>query len=477
MLTNLEFLEPGQYFPPASESERLEMYRNNKDLFESKHAEVYAENLKRIERVISNFGEVISYPVVVNFQRLISLKCADLLLGEAPIITSSKQTSVDTIADNSDLINTAYQAAIDVSRYGDGLFYVRKAADKGVIELSQPPMWFPVVSEYSVKDIVNHVLAWVNNGKLTVQIHSKGSYEEKAYSVERGTILKELTSAKDKLGNIYALPRTIQTGLDDFAVVQIPNVITSDRCTGMDDYTDVDSIVADLMVRVGQIDRILDKHASPSMSGPQASLERDPVSGEWRLKAGNYFPRETKEDPEVAYITWDGQLEANFKQVERLTNLLYTISETGSAIFGDMSTPTGEIPSGSALKRLMISPLAKVTRIRNHFDTGLKKALVLCSQLGGKGVTKLEYKDITIKWQDGLPSDELETSEILKNRTAGKATMSVHRALVTYDTMSEQDADEESARIQDDDAAAMPLMIPEAARGEESEPVGDSEAE
>ncbi len=466
MLTNLGFLEPGQSFPPASESERLEMYRNNKDLFESKHAEVYAENLKRIERVISNFGEVISYPVVVNFQRLISLKCADLLLGEAPIITSSKQTSVDTIADNSDLINTAYQAAIDVSRYGDGLFYVRKAADKGVIELSQPPMWFPVVSEFSVKDIVNHVLAWVNNGKLTVRIHAKGSYETRAYSIERSTILKEIE------------PRTVvQTGLDDFAVVQIPNVITSDRCTGMDDYTDVDSIVADLMVRVGQIDRILDKHASPSMSGPQASLERDPVSGEWRLKAGNYFPRETKEDPEVAYITWDGQLEANFKQIERLTNLLYTISEMGSAIFGDMSTSTGEIPSGSALKRLMISPLAKVTRIRNHFDTGLKKALVLCSQLGGKGVTKLEYKDITIKWQDGLPSDELETSEILKNRTAGKATMSVHRALVTYDTMSEQDADEESARIQDDDAAAMPLMIPEAARGEESAPVEDSEAE
>lgn len=474
MLTDLSFIATGQQFPPPCESGRMTMYNNNKLLFECEHADVYEEELRRIERVIGNFGEIVSYPVIANYQKLISLKTADLLLGESPKITSSKQTSVDAITDNSDLINLAYQIAIDVSRYGDGLFNIRKVGDKGNIGISQPPIWYPIVSDENAKEIIYHVLAWQTNGKLKVQIHEKGFYTERAFDIDMGTISKEIFSDKDSKGVAYTLPRVIQTGLDDFAVVQVSNVTTSDRCTGYDDYTDIDSIVSDLMVRVGQIDRILDKHASPSMSGPATALERDPVSGEYRLKAGNYFPRESSEEPNVDYITWDGQLEANFKQIEKLTNLLYTISEMGSAIFGDTQTNTGQIASGTALRRLMISPLAKVARIRNHFDSALKKALVLCSQLGGKGVTKLDYKDITIKWQDGLPADDLEVSEILKNRTAGKATMSVKRALTTYDTMSEEDADEEAALIADEEAAAMPLAIPEAARGEESEPIEET---
>jgi len=142
-----------------------------------------------------------------------------------------------------------------------------------------------------------------------------------------------------------------------------------------------DSIIADLMVRIGQIDRILDKHASPSMSGPASALEKDPVSGEYRIKAGNYFTRESTEDPAPGYIVWDGQLEANFKQVEKLINMLYTISEMGSALFGDLMSSTGQVPSGSALKRLMISPLAKVNRIRMRFDQLSKRQSLFAASL------------------------------------------------------------------------------------------------
>lgn len=479
MLTNLDFLKAGNKFPPDSEYDRLEMYTTNKALFETKHADVYKEDFKRIERVIGNFSDVVSYPVILNFQKLMSLKIADLLVGEPPQITagdagSAEQQTVDSINDKSDLINTLYNSLLDVSRYGDGLLYIREDIDGGVIDLTQPPLWFPVVSADNVKKILYHVLAWTvetkdsyNNPRkrLKIQIHENGQFEEREHEFDDGKTIGKQTMP----------PRMVKTKIKGNAIIQISNTTTSDRATGLDDYTDVDSIIAELMVRVGQVARILDKHASPSMSGPQTALERDEVTGEWRLKAGNYFTRMNNDDPDVKYITWDGQLEANFKEIEKLTNFLYTISEMGSALFGDMSANVGQVPSGTALRRLMIAPLAKVNRIRMRLDKKVKEAIISCSQIGGKGIMDLTNTPITITWRDGLPADPIEEATIMKTRTGDKATMSQYRALKTYDGMTDADAEEELARIQDEEAAITPTNPAPFSGGEPSEPIDDEE--
>ena len=450
MLTNLNWLEVGKKFPPDSEIARLEMYHTNKALFECRHAEVYAEDLKRIERVIGNFGEVVSYPVILNFQKLISLKVSDLLLGEPPQFQAKnegQQGTIDDIIDRSNTVNTSQQVVIDASRYGDGLFYIRKEGDKGIIDLTNPLVWFPIVNPDNAREVTNHVLAWTyengDNKYLKTQIHYKGYYDEMLFEVLGSTISKKIEETKN-----------IKTGLDDFAVIQVPNIRTSDRATGYDDYTDIDSIISEIIVRVGQIAKILDKHASPSMSGPSAALEKDIVTGEYRLKSGNFFPRDTKEDPPVEYITWDGQLEANFKQIDKLINLLYTISEMGSAIFGDLTSGTGQVPSGTALKRLMVSPLAKVNRLRMRLDPALKKAIALCSQLGGP---KIAIGDISINWQDGLPGDAWEEAQIIEKRTAGAPTMSMKRVLTQYDGMTEDAAAEEVDRINEESMMQSPV--------------------
>jgi hypothetical protein len=54
VLTDLKWLNRGEMFPPKCERERLEMYANNKALFEGEHADVYEEDLKRIERVMGS---------------------------------------------------------------------------------------------------------------------------------------------------------------------------------------------------------------------------------------------------------------------------------------------------------------------------------------------------------------------------------------------------------------------------------------
>ncbi|MEF2919311.1 MAG: hypothetical protein U0O22_02445 [Acutalibacteraceae bacterium] len=58
--------------------------------------------------------------------------------------------------------------------------------------------------------------------------------------------------------------------------------------------------------------------------------------------------------------------------------------------------------------------------------------------------------EITIKWNDGLPSDPVEDAEIANIRTGGKATLSQYTAIKRLDKMSDEDADTELEMIRGD---------------------------
>lgn len=464
MLTSLDFLKVGAKFPPESEKNRLNKYHKNRMIFEGYHEQVYAESFKRISRVIGNFEEVVSYHVISNFQKLISLKIADFLLGEAPKITcgddnSKHQKAIDTIKDNSDLINTCYSAAIDVSRYGDSVFNVYLDEEgKGIIDITEPSFYFKVVDAKNKRKIKYHVLAstyeveeaggiFSKNKKvkyLNYQIHSKGFYEEATYKLNDNCVIDTVIEPL----------RKVDTGLADFAVVPIHNILTSDRVYGIDDYTDLDSVISEIEVRLSQISKILDKHAEPSMQGPETALEQD-NNGRWTFKAGNYFAKNPEDGP-VEYITWDAQLDANFKQIEKLINILSVVSEMGSALF-DNEQKQGQIASGTALRRMMISPLAKVNRVRMRFDSSLKKAIKLCSQLGGEGVVDLSKEKINIFWNDGLPGDPVEEANVMAIRTGNKATLSQYSAIQRLDSLNDEDTQKELEAIKQDEVNNNPL--------------------
>ena len=71
---------------------------------------------------------------------------------------------------------------------------------------------------------------------------------------------------------------------------------------------------------------------------------------------------------------------------------------------------TGPAASGSALKRQLLAPLAKVNRIRSLWDGALKDAIEGAAALevayGVPGAVPLE--DVSIEWRDGLPEDPVE---------------------------------------------------------------------
>ena len=57
MLYDLNFLEKGKIFPPYSEMERLEGYRQNKLLFEHRLQDVFVPYLERIRQILNKFND------------------------------------------------------------------------------------------------------------------------------------------------------------------------------------------------------------------------------------------------------------------------------------------------------------------------------------------------------------------------------------------------------------------------------------
>lgn len=421
MLTSLSFLDPGQPWPPETEKERLNKYRDNELLFEAQHDKVY-KNWTRLIRA----DRMSTLEIVLNWPKRLSLLWADLLLGEPPRITAGEVGSAEstTYQDikkrNPKLYKSLYESAIDVSRFGDGLLKIRHDGKRSIIESQTPRVWFPVVKRDNIKEVVAHVLAYtyVEEEKLLMGMGTRKTAFLKAEIHEKGKITTRVMRLKDKdsfpkISTQAVDDVVVLTGVDDFLVVQIPNVTTTSSVFGFDDYTDIDTLVQERDIRFAQIARILDKHSDPNMYGPASALEPDPVTGETTFVAGGkFFPVEEGDSP-PGYVVWNAQLDNAFLELERLLEEFYSISETSPAAFGQLKA--GLADSGTALRRLMMAPLAKVNRIRLSFDPEVKTAIQIASQLELvqstlPGGVKLE--NVAIEWQDGLPDDPKETHAI-----------------------------------------------------------------
>jgi hypothetical protein len=406
-LTDLSFLEKGQVWPPKGEQKRLERMSGNKRLFEGDHWAVFSDWIRLLRD-----DKKATMEIIINFHKRLSLLWGDLLFGETPKIRAEAQETLDAFIEQNELVLKAYQVVLDLSRYGTGIFKLRYNGTRTVVDVVPPNLWFPVVSEDDIRETKQHVLAWEYEKRVPAMMGYKTFKFLKVEIHERDKVTTRTYTLKDNMITGMLEESVVEHNLDEFLVIPVFNIIPSDKIHGIDDYKDLDSLVQEIMIRFGQIARILDKHADPNMYGPDSAMELDPETGEYVFRGGGkYFPIAPGEDA-PGYVVWDGRIESSFKEIEMLMEQLYLVSETTPAAFGQMKNGLAE--SGSALKRLLMAPLAHVNRIRMQFDPKLKKVITLANRL------EIEYGEldsdkidkVAIEWQDGLPKDDKEVADI-----------------------------------------------------------------
>lgn len=477
MLYNLDWLEPGKAFPPAVEVPRIVRYKQNARLFDGDHfadpkfrsrnplevaeepVNLYMNCAERISKVVGNFNDIISFPVLLNYQRLMTLKTADLVCGECPVIsgvTFQENNAIKDVRDVTEFDAKLYATVIDISRYGDAIWRIFKDED-GRMNFTcwDPCEWYPIVMQDGTRRIKQHCICWVENisedemnpiYKLHVQIHgcdkvSVGYYEHRVYSMDNGGHqITKLDSSE-----------IVRTGLDICAVFNLRSFETSNSVYGYDDYMPIDSLLAEIMVRVGQISCILDKHADPSITGPVSMLSINQQTGEYYLETGKFYAVSQGEE-QPKYMTWDGQLSSAFKQLEFLINQLYILSEMGAALLGGGGN-NGQAISGTAMRFKMANPLARVRRIANSLTVPVRKLFSSLSATAevveececedsdpSELVLPIPYRRISVFWSDGLPDDPRENVEIAKLATGETRMEPLEVAIQEYFGRSSEEA-------------------------------------
>ena len=444
MLTNLDWLDGGLY-PPRVERERIDKYKLNEELFLTRHSDALQEVFNELARRTNKTNKDVK--TIFNYQQLLSKKTADFVAGEPPEInTEQKADELDKLLQYQRFNTRLYEAIIDVSRYGNAVLKI--VGDR--LSAVSPQYWYPVVDPTDLKTVTQHVIAYPitpdHDGEMTelyAEIHDIGRVEQRIYGYDERS--QEIGALKSS--------HVEHTGLNDFAVQVLTNVTHSGSVYGIDDYAIINSIVAQIMWRLHCADTVLDKHSEPSLSGPSTALTWDERFNTYFLDLGNYFKRDTKDSPNVEYITWDGNLDSAYKEIELLLEQLYTLSEMGQAFMEGGGG--GSAASGTALKLRMVSPRIKAQRLANINTASVKQIVTLLAQVNG---ITLDYDTLSIRWKDGLPDDEVEEVNLLTTATGGKAIMSQFSALKARG-LSDEEVEIELEQMAVEQAANMPIML------------------
>lgn len=481
MLFDLDFLEVGKTFPPYSELERLEMYRQNKLLFDHRLQEVFSAYMERIRQIINKFNDTDwaamtpdLYSLDMDYFELLSIKTADMTVGDPPTITIKKRTlsqeeiesggeereaqrysdaedNLREIEDGTGLVNKLTPLVIDISRYGDAIFRIyRDKRGKNNFTGISPALWFPVVDKEIKENRLYDVLAWVEcttpeekNERLReyilhAQIHSSGKYENREYRVKKEPSAYTLPDKSEcsiprfKIEALLSTGQTIETGLSASAIRDFHNVTTAESIFGINDYDRINALVAELGVRYTLEALVLDKHTAPTLAADEKNFFQD-QKGQWTANVGGVMSVKDGQYPQ--YIVWDASLQANHTIIEKLEKHLYSLSEMGAVLNDDSF---GASQGFEALETRMTNARLKARRLGSLMVTPLKELISLLSENGYK---KIEPNELSIQFNDGLPLTENQEVNIAVKKAGGGAIEDVSTILQEHFGKTKEEAD------------------------------------
>lgn len=492
----MPLFQTGAKFPPEDALERLSRYERGRKIFAGKSYEVF-DRASEILKDTPASPQLEKLYIAVNLMDVLITKPADMLVGEPPSFETGmpdeapEQIAMNRIVEENDLAQAIHEATIGAGFRGDSFFKTyfdyrhdfseldeipAGAKREVIIEPQNPSYVFPELSRGSTKRFKAVNIAyveWVDAGKeeipfLFVERHVPGEIQYSRFKLHAYEGAVETRYGAEiviySIGEKVATGReqdVIKTGVPRILVHHFPYKTTDETWEGVGGVEKLETVLAAIQDRLVQIDYILWKHSDPTGYGPDLEgLDGDSVriGGKWIPVGG--------EDATPGYMTWNGQLDAAFKELDYLLGLVYQMSETPQWLFGTTITAgdkggTGTSHTdGAAIRARFMPILSKVKRIRVHADKAIRDAIWTAMELDNYGNEDMDdftpYEAVypKIRWNDGLPRNEKEEAEIMQIRTGNKPTLDVRSAIKKQDDVDDEKATEVISRIKKDEADA-----------------------
>lgn len=447
---------------------RISRYGRNDQLFDGEHFKAFKENmgLAQLDPQVIQAHESLKY-VTSNMAALISKVSADLLFSE-PLIFRYEDKNLEKWMEDLSFTNEIhtqlYESALVASRRGDTVFKLRAEDDEVIIEEISASHYFPRVNKNNVRQKPQEVvIQWevTVNGKKLVrrEIHVPGMIEQQVWESKDSQL-----GAKLPLEQYFPNLEEIQeTGVDRILVFHVPNFRKGGSFWGEDDYKGLEGLFRAINNRLTKNENVLDKHTDPILAIPEGVLdEKGQVK---RDKLGVFVLEERDMGGATAkpeYITWNANLEASFKQLDKLVEHLFMTSEISPNALG-MGDAIAE--SGRALRIRLMRTLSKVKRKRLYYDQALKDLLYTAAlfaqansltALGNRFPVNTLPDRPNIEWQDGLPHDD---DEVITNETAklDAGLQTKAGAISNIENISLEDAQVKADKIKEETSTAVPV--------------------
>lgn len=402
--------------------DRWSRLRHYEYLLTNNHEAVYLKGLSKDDLSI-----YVRY-LVVNFARAISKVSADFLIGDGIKITPS-----DDITDNDKellniiknenreysgrrpLNNLCHQTAFTSSAYGISYWkiYAENEDEVGRISYLSPFNVYPVAAVNNADVITKYVveLKFIENGKsfLLREHHYLGQNIYELFEVKDDNKGNYSLTSVIPVNSTLATSGLSEDGIENlqkpiFDIIAVPNIIARpDEIEGESDYVEIADLQGELNRRVSQLSGVFDKHGNPKMAVPAGVLDD---RGQLRRSNAEVFEvAGLSSDTFVpSYITYDSHTQEAITWIDKITELLYFLSEISPSAAGE--NREGNPESAAALRYRLMRTISKIQRKRRFMEPAIKMAIDNCFLIVGK-----EAPEYNIEFADPMPISTTERAQ------------------------------------------------------------------
>lgn len=469
-----------QSFPTEAQRSRMVELKKWKRLYDGEHYLVFGVK----DYFVDDQKKEKKLYITANLCALITDYFADMEVGEGLVYSiddDKAQTQLDEIVEANGLDELLFDIAQDQSRYGQGVFRVRREkgeteeASTAVFEDIEPSEYFP---EYDSRDrrkrnpVKVTLVSWITDptGKEKYGLMYKTIYERvgKVVTVryEVRAANADMTEGINLVGKLdyasfypeMADAPLVLDGTERIPVWEVNNVRDSSKNAGKSDYKDVEGLIDEINNRLTHVSVQLIKHLNAKLAVP-AGANSDEEGEEAVQRTHEIDVIEVEEgDPMPQYISnANSMLEQAFKYTDKLMLITLGIAKVPPELLNIEGAAAAGNLKVEAMRIRLFPSMRKTHRKQTALRYAVEQALAYALALEGVATDK----KVNVEFDDVVPVDMNSlVNQVVARKTA--SLISTQTALQEMDGIGEEEAMEEIARIKAEEPVIEPFNeVPE----------------